>query len=228
MSDNFASLEHFDGTVRLFPLPNLVLFPHVVQPLHIFEPRYRQMTADALAGDRLLALALLQPGWEGDYEGQPPLFPVVCVGRIIREQRLPDGRFNLLVRGLSRARIRQELPAEKLYRVAEVDLLRDGPSPSAQPVHTLRDQLAKAAVTWLPQGPLGPMKQLLEADLPLGVYCDLLAFAASLPMESKQQILEELDPEQRARTLLGMMTNEPILHMPTPVQRKFPPDFSSN
>src|SRR5262249_61215492 len=98
------------GPARLFPLPTLVLFPHVLQPLHIFEPRYRQMTADALAGDRLIAMALLRPGWEKDYEGRPPIYSVICVGRIVAEKRLPDGRFNILLRGVSRARVRRELP----------------------------------------------------------------------------------------------------------------------
>src|SRR3954447_25834770 len=94
--------ENFSGKVRLFPLPNLVLFPHVLQPLHIFEPRYRQMTRDALAGDRLLGMALLRPGWEGDYQGRPAIEPVVCLCKITKDQALDDGCFNLLVRGLAR------------------------------------------------------------------------------------------------------------------------------
>src|SRR5947209_17017865 len=99
MSDEQNPLAKFDGTARLFPLPNLVLFPQVIQPLHIFEPRYRQMTADALDDDRLIALALLQPGWEPDYGGTPPLFASACLGKIVADQCLPDGRFNLLLRG---------------------------------------------------------------------------------------------------------------------------------
>src|SRR5205085_1976564 len=96
-------LKQFSGMARLFPLPNVVLFPQVVQPLHIFEPRYREMTADALADDRLIAMALLQPGWEADYEGRPPIHPICCLGRIFAEKHLPDGRYNLLLRGLTRA-----------------------------------------------------------------------------------------------------------------------------
>ena len=74
------SFEGFSGRVRLFPLPNLVLFPHVMQPLHIFEPRYRHLLEDALADDRLITMAALKPGWETDYEGRPPLYPVACLG----------------------------------------------------------------------------------------------------------------------------------------------------
>src|SRR3954465_13931138 len=109
MSEAFSSLTDYMGTARLFPLPNLVLFPQVMQPLHIFEPRYRQMTADALAGDRFLALALLKPGWEPTYSGNPDIYPIACLGRIIADQRLPDGRYNILVRGLSRIEVVREL-----------------------------------------------------------------------------------------------------------------------
>src|SRR5262245_9433360 len=126
MSEDRAALENFSGVTRLFPLPNLVLFPTIVQSLHIFEERYRQMTTAALAGDHLISLVLLQPGWEADYEGKPALCEVACLGRIIRHERLEDGRFNLNLRGLRRARIVQEIDGGKLYRQASVELLEDG------------------------------------------------------------------------------------------------------
>ena len=71
MTDDRAALDSFDGVARLFPLPNLVLFPQVVQGLHVFEPRYRQLMADALAGDGLVTLVLLKPGWEEEYDETP-------------------------------------------------------------------------------------------------------------------------------------------------------------
>src|SRR5437868_12939738 len=89
-----------DGVIRLFPLPKLVLFPGAMQPLHIFEPRYRQMTADALAGDRLIAMVLPRPGWEKDYYGRPAIHTTACIGTITSDQRLDDGRFNILLRGV--------------------------------------------------------------------------------------------------------------------------------
>ena len=76
----------------LFPLPNVVLFPNVFLPLHIFEPRYREMVADALADDRMIGMVLLRPGWEHDYEGRPPIYPVGTSGLITNVERLPDGR----------------------------------------------------------------------------------------------------------------------------------------
>src|ERR1700749_756438 len=87
----------FSGVVRLFPLPNLVMFPHVMQPLHIFEPRYRELLADALAGDRLIAMTMLAPGWESDYEGRPPLLPVGCLTRVAMHQPQAEERSNVLL-----------------------------------------------------------------------------------------------------------------------------------
>src|SRR5438105_12477392 len=116
-----------DGLIRLFPLPNLVLFPGAMQPLHIFEPRYRQMTAHALAGDRLIGMALPLPGWEKDDAGRPAIHPVACIGRIVAEQRLPDGRFNILLRGLRRMRVIEEVVQTTLYRVARVEWLDEIP-----------------------------------------------------------------------------------------------------
>ena len=92
----------------LFPLPNVVLFPNVFLPLHIFEPRYREMVADAIAGDRLIGMVLLRPGWEHDYEGRPPVFPIGCSGVITHVERLADGRYNIILRGLERFRILEE------------------------------------------------------------------------------------------------------------------------
>src|SRR5437016_3846626 len=97
-------------SVRLFPLPNLVMFPHVVQPLHIFEPRYCAMLEDALADDRQIAMVLLEPGWQRDYEGRPAIAVVGCLGKIVAHERLPTGRHNILLRGVSRLAIRRELP----------------------------------------------------------------------------------------------------------------------
>src|SRR5580700_8664512 len=96
-------------TVALFPLPGLVFFPQAVLPLHIFEERYREMTADALAGSRLIAMALLKPGWQKDYYQSPAIEPVICVGRILNNEQLPDGKYNLLLQGELRAEIAQEI-----------------------------------------------------------------------------------------------------------------------
>ncbi len=92
----------------LFPLPNVVLFPNVFLPLHVFEPRYREMVADALVGDRVIGMVLLRPGWEHDYEGRPPAYAIGCSGVITHFEKLADGRYNIILRGVERFRVREE------------------------------------------------------------------------------------------------------------------------
>lgn len=230
MTDDGLNLEQFDGTVRLFPLPNVVLFPNVVQPLHIFEPRYRQMTADALAGDRLIAPALLRPGWEADYEGRPAIHTVVCIGKIVNEQRLPDGKFNFLLRGLTRARVLDEVPTDKLYRTARVELLCEGLPPLPDADRRLRRELAEAIKAWFPHPGAAQeqLRKLLRGDLALGALCDILGFAAPLPVTAKQQLLEELHVERRMQALLQHLTSTPPPAIPAGHDRQFPPGFSTN
>jgi len=108
------------ATIPIFPLPNVVLFPNVFLPLHIFEARYRSMVSDAVAGDRIIGMVLLQPGYESDYEGRPPVFRVGCAGVITHADPLPDGRFNIVLRGLERFRITGE-DASRQYRMAHVE-----------------------------------------------------------------------------------------------------------
>ncbi len=200
MAEVDESLDDFCGSVRLFPLPNVVLFPHVIQPLHIFEPRYRQMMADALASDRLIAMALLRPDWEEDYHKCPPICPIVCIGRVFREEKLPDGRFNLLLQGLSRARIIEEIETDKLYRQARVELVVDANAPLGLLHHQRITELAKSATAWFESRklPLSQLETLLERDFSLGMLCDIFSFALPLAVEEKQRLLEETDVSLRA------------------------------
>src|SRR6266576_3705894 len=108
----------------LFPLPNVVLFPNVFLPLHVFEPRYREMVADAVAGDRLIGMVLLRPGWQRDYEGRPPVYPIGCSGLITHVEPLADGRYDIVLRGIERFRIVDE-DHSRSYRRAQVDSLRE-------------------------------------------------------------------------------------------------------
>jgi Lon protease-like protein len=230
MSDDAASLAGFGGTARLFPLPNLVLFPHVIQPLHVFEQRYRQMTADALEGDRLIAMALLRPGWEEDYEQSPPIHPVVCLGKIMEEESLLDGRYNLMLRGLSRASIEEEIPSGRLYRTAKVRLLEDVPVASAVTDHLLRQQLDECLRAWFTGQPtaLGQTRRLMASELGLGNLCDIFAFALPLEPALKQRLLEETDVERRVRRLVAHLEVSRPETPPLPPRPKFPLGFSSN
>jgi Lon protease-like protein len=230
MSDDLSPPVDFGGTARLFPLPNVVLFPQVMLPLHIFEPRYREMTEEALAGDRLIAMVLLKPGWEEEHEVRPPLHSIVCLGRIVADQRLEDGRFNILLRGLARGRIVEELEQDKLYRSARVELLENTSVPGPEKAQELRDELARFVTRWFQA--LGvaseQLEKLLESELPVEALGDILGFALPLKVAFKQELLEELDAEKRLYRLVDYLkTNDPpTAENPSP--RKFPPEFSPN
>ena len=156
MSIAEANLElpaNFAGIVKIFPLPNLVLFPGVIQALHIFEPRYRTLMRDAIEGDQLIAMATLNAGWQSEECKRPSIYPTVCVGKIVTHAELPDGRFNLLLCGARRARIIREIPAELPYRMADVRLMEPDPN-------RLHDELVES----MRDDVLQLFQDLIEAD----------------------------------------------------------------
>jgi len=221
--------QDFSGTVRLFPLPNLVMFPHVVQSLHVFEPRYRELLEDALQHDQLITMALLQPGWEEEYERKPPVFPVACVGRVLTQTRLEDGRYNILLLGIQRACIISELPSQCSFRRAEVRLLEDRyPSSGASKRQTLRRELLRCFRQFLPKSVLGQqsIQHLFGDQLSLGVLTDIMCFTVQFDLPSKQQLLSEWHVESRAQKLLRLLRSK--LGEQPQLAVQFPPDFSPN
>jgi len=208
------------------------MFPYVVQPLHIFEPRYRAMVADALESDRLIAMVLLRPGWEPNYDGAPPIHEVCCIGRITAEERLPDGRFNILLYGLRRARMIEELQTGTLYRTARVVLLDDVyPSDGA----AQRDQARERLVDLLRQTDPKmseaeqPLARLLDSRIPLGAVADLVSYGLALPPAEKQQLLEELDVDTRVQRLIDHLKQGAALRdFRGQATTEFPPKFSVN
>jgi Lon protease-like protein len=228
MNEELGGLSSDEGLVRLFPLPNLVLFPHIVQPLHIFEPRYRQLLGDSLADDRQFAMALLRPGWENDYHKRPPLFPAVCLGRVHQEEMLLDGRYNLLLQGRRRARILEEVPTDRLYRTARVRWIEDVPVEGPGTERELMQRLDRVLMRWLSRQEAGArLKQLLQSEPPLGSLCDMLAYALPLSLEEKQEMLDEPRVEERTRHLLAFLEDQ-LAHLEPRLARRFPPEFSAN
>jgi Lon protease-like protein len=217
-------LRDFRGVGRLFPLPGVVLFPHVVLPLHIFEPRYRQLTEQALASDRFITIVQTKPDQEWGGAGEPALESIGCLGRILNCERLPDGRFNFLLLGRKRVRLRRELAPDTLYRQAELEILEDAPAPPEAP--TLQAALLDGfRALMAARGPLDPeLEGLLKGNLPLGVLTDILAHTLGLPPAVKQGLLAEARPCRRAEVL------ETILRglRPEPRPGSFPPPFSDN
>ena len=172
----------------LFPLPNVVLFPGVFLPLHIFEPRYRVMTEDALAGDRMIGMALLKPGFEAEYEGRPPIYSVGCAGLITHAERLTDGRFNIVLQGVERFRVREE-DDSRPYRVGVVEQLGGDTisGPGTDALHSLRERIEHLLVPLVEHvgSELNVPPTMSDADVvhALAQYLDLA------PIE-KQALLE--------------------------------------
>jgi Lon protease-like protein len=230
MSDDQAALAGFGGVSRLFPLPNVVLFPHVVQTLHIFEPRYRQMTADAIDGDGLIALVGLKQGWEDDFAETPEVEAVGCLGRITQHEKMADGRYNLRLRGVCRVRVVEELRTDKLYRTARAELVPDVVPDDVPKLARLRKRLAEAVLTRFEDGGQAHrhLAELFQGEMPLGVLCDMLAYALPVPVELKQRMLEQPHVDNRAELLVRALDATTPLPPPAPTGRKFPPDFSPN
>ena len=217
------SADDFSGRVRLFPLPNLVVFPHVMQPLHIFEPRYRAMLEEAIADDGLIGMVLLAPGWERDYDGRPPLRAVGCLCRVATYHKTDEGSYNVLVLGVRRIVIEQELPPDKTFRVAEVRLCEDDyPDATADERPELQRRLLEAFKRVLPQIPEAAeqLDELLGNQVPLGMLTDIVAYTLDIDLEFKERLLAETSVDRRAELLLEHMS-----HMRKAV---FPPEFSMN
>ena len=116
--------EYLD--VSIFPLPNVTFFPKTMLPLHVFEPRYREMVSACLKGDRMLAVALLREGWQKDYFGRPPIHRTFGVGKVVDYEHLADGCYNIMVEGLYRVRLITEYETEP-FRTGRVGVVQDGP-----------------------------------------------------------------------------------------------------
>ena len=224
-------LRDFKKVCRLFPLPGVVLFPHAVLPLHIFEPRYRQMTDDALAGDRLITMVQALPRADPCDPSSPPIAEVGCLGKILIHERLADGRYNFLLLGCRRVRLIREITMARpktLYRQAEVELLEDI-EPEDAPEITRSELIARFHALIGSGMTLDPdLGALLASDAPLGALTDLVAHALGLPPDVKQGFLDDCRVDRRAAGLIAIMRQMASDPAPTPDRRAFPPPFSAN
>jgi Lon protease-like protein len=196
-------------SIPLFPLPNVVLFPNVFLPLHIFEPRYREMVADALRGDRIIGMALLRPGYEAGYEGRPPIYDVGCAGVITHSHPFPDGRYDIVLRGIEKFRVTSE-DESKPYRVGVVDAISESvPADDAQPLRHQRQRLEAvlaAAIERVRSEPKFP-PSVPDEDL-----VNALAQYLDLEILERQALLERNGVLARCRALIDLL--EMKLHAP--------------
>jgi uncharacterized protein len=186
-------------TIPVFPLPNVVLFPSVFLPLHIFEPRYRTMVDDALNGDRIIGMVLLRPGWERDYEGRPPVYPIGCAGVITHAERLTDGRFNIVLRGMEKFRVTAE-ENDRPYRIACVDAI---PERSADADRLeIRAERRRLEALLVPQPDADPK---VPTSMPDEDLVNALAQYLEFEPVEKQALLERDGVLQRCRSLIELL-----------------------
>jgi Lon protease-like protein len=195
----------FSKPIALFPLNACVLLPHTSVPLHIFEPRYRAMTRQALDSNGLIAMATFAgDDWRRDYEGNPPIRQTVCVGYIVRHQRLDAGRYTLLLHGLARAEVEQEIePDEEGYRLAR---LRPLPDDDLMEID-LTDQ--RHELDRLINDPclgrlsvVSAVRQWATSELPTPVLADLALLNICSDVETRYKALRETDPSLRVDMLI--------------------------
>jgi len=217
--------------IPIFPLPNVVFFPKIFLPLHIFEERYKTMLIDALHGNQKIGLILLQEGWERDYFGAPPVHHVGCIGKIEAHEKLPQGRFNILLRGLSRFQI-VDFVQEEPYRIARIRLLND------DPLLLETDQQMSEREAFLNQflrylnDVLGIEleEQKLDRSASLESVVNQVAATLDIPAAQKQQLLEMPGVAKRYGIIRGII-DERLHHAATlrnvVRQIKFVPDDPS-
>lgn len=200
--DKAPAADRLPATIPIFPLPETVLFPSVSLPLHIFEPRYRAMVADALKGDRIIGMVLLQPGFEANYEGRPPVYPIGSAGVITQVEQLPDGRYNIVLQGLVKFRVTGE-DQSRLYRLAHVNAIPEVPSEAEKA--TLQKQRLRLPALLAPyiERPGSELKfppEIRDEELinTLAQYLDLDAI-------ERQSLLEQQGVLARSQALIDLL-----------------------
>ncbi|GIW74625.1 MAG: ATP-dependent protease [Phycisphaerales bacterium] len=206
MSDEIAIQVNFGRPMPLFPLGVVALMPQQVAPFHIFEPRYRQMISDALDGSGQIAMGTYDTSALETFDATGdslPVRPAVCIGQVFQHERLPDGHYNVLLQGICRARIVEEIPpdAQRPYRSAYLQPLDLPGEPSAE-LGTVRRRLAEHLATW-------PLQQLRTASwvverlrneqIPDSAAFELVCFSLFTDPELRYQLLAEPDPARRVR-----------------------------
>lgn len=187
----------------IFPLPGIVLFPNALLPLHIFEERYRKMARDVLDSNRHLGVAFLRSARDALAAERPPVRPVMGVGEIVLAHELPDGRFNVLVRGRARIHLDEELLTEEPYRIVSASLRKDLPGSDPEALRDA-DQVLRALVNRLAEsvaegGEL--LRQIVLTQSDPTDLVDVLAAALIAEAPKRQRLLETRSVLRRFETV---------------------------
>ncbi len=193
-----TALPESDFLLPLFPLPNIVFFPHTRLPLHVFEPRYRQMVQDVLESDQRFGIVLLRPGWESEYFGAPEVFECGTLGTIEQAVALENGRYNIVVRGDARFKILDEV-SRLPYRTARV-VMQPEVEREATVSYAQREWLADLSrqyLRYLPEQSAVPEIETVNLD----ALTNALIMSLNLDIEEKQKLLEMNDVVRRAEEI---------------------------
>lgn len=185
----------------LFPLGEFVLFPRTHAPLHIFEDRYRAMIADVLEGDGRLGMAHLRPGYEKDYEGAPRIHRVITIARVLLQEKLEDGRYNLVVEGIERAEVLEEVDHEP-YRIARVVPMSDDVK-NIDSELLMREGTNLARIAEMIGAQVSPktrpLQNMMNTYMHPGIVADVAASLLVYDPYDRQSILDETDVLRRVR-----------------------------
>jgi Lon protease-like protein len=188
-------------TIPIFPLEDVMLFPDMSVPLHIFEPRYKAMVADALKGNHIIGMVLLRPGYEKDYERSPSVFQVGCAGVINEVEELPNGEYNITLGALTKYRITRE-EASKPYRIAHVtpivDTIADADTTA---LHTRRQRLEALVQESGGRTGLGAIPQGISDEALVNGISQL----AHIDELDRERLLEQTTPLARADVLIAIL-----------------------
>ncbi len=232
--------DDFDGQVRLFPLPELVVFPHAMQPLHIFEPRYCEMLTESLEGDRLIAMATLTGGMPFLKGEDPPIASTICLGKIVSHAELEDDRHNILLVGVRRAKVVREIDAGRPFRMAKVEVSEDVYPPAGSDGRLeLKRKLLHAFADVIPvnKNVQQNLHELMAGQMGLGPITDIISYTLPFTIEQKLNLLSESDVDSRANELLRLLGSGAIQLGDSEVEDSsgdadcgpaFPPPFSLN
>ena len=194
-----AGAAELPPAIPLFPLQDVVLFPDMSRPLHVFEPRYRAMVADAVRGDGLIGMVLLRPGHEAEYEGNPPIFPIGCAGEIAEAEELDDGRWLIVLRGVVRFRVLGE-DWSRPYRVADVEAIAERLDEAGRTALRGHRPRLEAVLASAAPGAEAPPADWSDPELVNG-----LAQLLNLEPLDRQTLLEASGPLARAEALLELV-----------------------
>ena len=224
-----AELNDFSGLAPIFPLPSVVLFPHALLPLHIFESRYRQMTADALDGERLIAMALMKPGSGIPFSvSKPPIYQTMGLGKIIAHEKLDDGRYYIVLRGIARIKLLSEPPSDLPYRMGQFEICQEFQDAAPKyPRQERAEELVSLFGELFPEVKIQQLFASSVSELPLRTVCDILLGSIQLAPEHSQQFLDELNVDSRSERLLNLLQQAMQMRKKS-ANRTFPPEFSSN